>query len=165
MSSQSLSGLSVSPLRVLLVEDDDDHAELILRCFSRANYPSIVDRVDDGFKAVAYLQGETPYCDRVLPDLVLLDINLPIFNGHEVLERVRSNPELQSLSIVILSTSREESDVRRASDANVTDYLVKPQQFDGFCSLIEKLVHDWRASNVPNRSQLSDTSDDGGGGA
>src|ERR1044071_10493361 len=92
-------------LRFLLVEDDDDHAELVLRNLRRQHGPFSVDRVTDGVEAMAYLKQEGGYAQKPRPDVVLLDLNMPRMSGHEVLTQVKENPDLRTIPIVVFTTS------------------------------------------------------------
>lgn len=108
---------------VLLVEDDPDDVFLTVRAMRQAGLPEPAYIARDGEAAVDYLAKLEP---EQLPDLVLLDIKLPMKNGFEVLEWIRSQPALQSLRVAILSGSNLESDRARAAELNAIAYFVKP---------------------------------------
>lgn len=121
----------------LLVEDDDDHAEFLMRTLRRRESNHVV-RVCDGAEAIAYLQAEGAHIGRPVPHLVLLDLKLPKIDGHEVLDRIKSQPELRAIPVVVLTTSDTENDRRRAYESQANGYLVKPADYEGF----RKLIHD-----------------------
>jgi CheY-like chemotaxis protein len=135
---------------VLLVEDDPNDALLIQRAMKKANLLNRIVHVDDGEKAVSYLDGSAPYQDRnenPLPVFMLLDLKLPRLSGHEVLSWVRTQPNLRRLPIVILTSSSERSDVARAYDLGANSYLVKPVTFDGLFDMVKILHPYWMVLN------------------
>src|SRR5262245_46916998 len=106
-------GIDVSEKVVLLVEDNPDDVDLTLRAFQRNNLLNEVVVMHDGVEALDYLFGEGAYAGRdpnVLPQLVLLDLNLPRISGLEVLRRIRADERTKLLLVVILTTSKEEQD-------------------------------------------------------
>src|SRR5262245_58340134 len=111
--------MSLGDSPVLLVEDNPDHVVLIQRTLKKANLARPVVVIGDGEGAVDYFMGRGPYRDRhlhPLPALVLLDLKLPGMSGLDVLEWVHQQPGLKRLPIVVLTTSRERSDIDRAYD-------------------------------------------------
>jgi CheY-like chemotaxis protein len=141
---------------VLLVDDREDDVLLTQQAFERASVPNQLLWVRDGAEAIAYLQGEGPYADRArspLPDLLLLDINMPKVDGFGVLKWVRSNPELSNLRVVMLTTSDQMNDIDKAYSLGVNSYVVKPMKFNSFVELIGFLLRFWfensRAPNPP----------------
>jgi CheY-like chemotaxis protein len=102
--------------------------------------------VDDGEKALAYLAGVPPYADRTvhpLPTLILLDLNLPLRSGFEVLAWVRAQPELRDLPVVIYSSSGRPEDRARATALGATDYLLKPSSGMGFVTVARQVKEGW----------------------
>lgn len=132
--------------RFLLVEDDDDHAELIGRLF-RQRHPEIdLLRVADGVEALEYLRS--PDRQQVPPSLVLLDLNLPLVSGLEVLKEMKSDAELTLVPIVMLTSSDSGEDVRAAYRNHVNSYLVKPGELVGFRSLVDSVAEYWTQWNL-----------------
>ena len=124
---------------ILLVEDDPNDVFLIQRAFRKANLANPIQVMNDGEAAVQYLSGQEPYADRdryPLPAIILLDLKLPRRSGHEVLVWLKQQPELKRLPVVMLTSSRQTPDVKRAYDLGVNSYLVKPI---GFASLLEMM--------------------------
>jgi CheY-like chemotaxis protein len=114
---------------VLLAEDDDNDVLLIKRAFQKSRVANAIEVVSDGEGAVNYLSGEGIYGDRArypFPVAMLLDLKLPRKSGLEVLAWVRQQPEIRRLPIIVLTSSRESSDIRHAYDLGVNSYLVKP---------------------------------------
>ena len=116
---------------ILLVEDDAADARLLRRAFDKAEIGIPLVRLTNGDEAVAYLSGDGPFADRMqhpLPMLIVLDIKLPRRSGLEVLQWIRSaENSLHRVPVVILSSSRQASDINRAYDLGVNSYLSKPE--------------------------------------
>lgn len=129
MNSDFISGLPMNiPGSVLLAEDDDDDLFLSKRVLAKAGIAPVF-HVADGKEAMDYLAGQGVYADRVrhpLPEVMLLDLKMPFFSGHEVLEWVRTRPELGGLKVYVLTSSGEMSDRERAEKAGAQGYFVKP---------------------------------------
>jgi CheY-like chemotaxis protein len=139
--------MSTQPVRFLLVEDDDSHALLVTRNLERARVVNTVDRVSDGAQALAYLRAEAPYQQRVVPDVVLLDLKLPKIDGLEVLERIKNDEQLRKIPVVILTTSDAERDRAQAYNSHVNSYVVKPIDFEQFQNMIRDLGFYWAIWN------------------
>lgn len=139
---------------ILLVEDNGDDVALVRRAFRRAGITTRLEVVGDGDAAVDYLQGSGPWSDRQawpLPRLLLLDLKLPRRSGLEVLQWVRGQPALRALVVVVLTSSRENTDLRRAYAAGANSYLVKPVDFDDLLRMVQTLELYWMGLNeVPS---------------
>ena len=132
-------------LKILLAEDNTDDVFLLQEAFKKAGAPSLLYRVADGIEARAYLQGEGVYSDRTvypLPDVLLLDLNMPRMNGFEVLKWVRQHPHCSRLVVHILTASPREADVQRAYDLRANSYLIKPTRVDDLIAFA-KALHHW----------------------
>ena len=138
-------------LRFLLVEDDDDHADLLLHHLRSQKVIGTIDRARDGVEALASLKQQEPYAARPRPDAVVLDLNLPRMNGHELLAAVKSDPSLRTIPVIVLTTSDAESDRVRAYAHHANSYLVKPVEFAQFRQLAEDLTFYWGVWNRPGR--------------
>ncbi len=135
--------------RYLVVEDDDDHAALIVRNLRKTSPQSSVERVNDGVAALKYLRRESPFEAAQRPDVILLDLKLPGINGIDILEAVKSDPDLCRIPVVMLTTSAAETDRTSAYRNHVNSYLVKPMEFTGFRELVEEICHYWGDVNCP----------------
>lgn len=138
------------PVAILLVEDDLAHAEIVRRNFERSRVANELIHVEDGQAALDFLQRQGAFAApgrAPKPDLVLLDLRLPKVDGLEVLRRVKSDPELTSIPVIVLTTSAAESDMVRAYDAHANSYLVKPVDFPQFVELLDTLGYYWLAWN------------------
>lgn len=135
---------------ILVVEDDPNDVLLIQRAFKKANILAPLRTVSNGDEAVAYLGGEGKYADpeqAPSPELVLLDLKLPRRSGLEVLEWIRSQERLRRLPVVVLTSSRETSDINKAYDLGANSYLVKPVGFDSLLELVKSLQLYWLTLN------------------
>jgi len=136
---------------VLLVEDNGDDVLLTRRAFRKVGIDCPIEVVGDGEAALAYLGGTGPYADRdrhPLPSLVLLDLKLPRKSGFEVLEWRRDQPPaVRRVPVVVLTTSRESVDVRRAYDAGANSFLAKPVSPDDTQEMIRALGLYWLRMN------------------
>ena len=142
--------MSAVPGTVLLVENDSNDVLLMQRAFRRAQVVNPVQVADDGEDAISYLSGQGPYADRTrfpLPILIVLDLKLPRKTGLEVLEWLRQQPGLRRLPVVILTSSKESTDISRAYDLGVNSYLVKPVSFDTLLEMIATLNLYWLVFN------------------
>lgn len=136
---------------ILLVEDDSGDIELTLRAIQRidAQFDVIVCR--DGLEALDFLFGEGKYQSRnisELPQLILLDLNLPKINGHEVLRTIRSNEITQHIPVVILSSSDESNDVKKGYELGNNSYVRKPVDYEEFCNTIKIIGEYWLNINM-----------------
>ena len=111
--------------RILLVEDNPGDVLLIRRQLEAAGFVNPVEVAHDGEEALARIRGEGRHAGTPLPDLVLLDINLPKVDGHEVLRQVKADPALEHLPVVMLTSSAAEADVLRAYRTHANAYLTK----------------------------------------
>lgn len=137
------------PVHLLLVEDDDSHAELVLLELQDKGAAHSVARVRDGAEAIAYLTRAQPFADAPHPDVVLLDLKLPKIDGHEVLSFIKDNPSLCTIPVVVLTTSEAESDRARAYAHRANSYVVKPVDLEKFQRLVNELDRYWGQYNVP----------------
>lgn len=140
-------GVTAEPALILLVEDNPDHAELIVRSFEDHPIKNRILHLSDGEAALDYLLQQGQTVDAQIPRLVILDLRLPKVDGLEVLRQIRTHPGLDDLPIVVLSTSKAEMDVDRAYDRRANSFLVKPLDFVSFTSLITDLGYYWLGWN------------------
>lgn len=133
----------------LLVEDDDDHAQLVVRSLESNRITNRIDHVKDGAEALDYLFRRGKYVGQARPDVILLDLKLPKVDGHEVLREVKSDPQLKVIPVVILTTSGAEIDRSKAYEEHANSYLVKPLDFAQFRKMAEDLKLYWGMWNQP----------------
>ena len=142
------------PVLVMLVEDNIDHAELVMRTLEEHRIANTVRHFLDGQSALDYLFrrgefGEPAETPR--PHVILLDLRLPRIDGIDVLKAIKESPELKSIPVVVLTTSEAEKDVAKAYYNHANSYLVKPVGFEDFKTLMDNLGFYWLGWNVnPN---------------
>ncbi len=146
---QQLPGKSVAAkelVNVLFVEDNTDDAALTLWALKEANVANHIDMVSDGASALDFLFCRGKYANRKpqdLPQLILLDLNLPKVSGLEVLRRIKSNPETRSIPVVVLTASRRSVDVAESQRLGAKSYIVKPVDFQNLSEVVPKLNLQW----------------------
>jgi CheY-like chemotaxis protein len=139
------------PVEILLVEDNEDDAVIIQEVFADMRLATLINVVRDGEEALAYLQRMGKYKVVRMPDIVLLDINMPKKNGFEVLEAIKKDPRLQSLPVVMLTTSHRQEDIVRSYTKGACSYIHKLVDLDQFKHLIMQFEHYWTSvSRIPS---------------
>src|SRR5436190_600730 len=126
-------------IEVLLVEDDPGDVMMTREAFQDYKLRNELHVVSDGAEAMAFLRQEGEYAGRPRPDLVLLDLNLPRMDGRQVLEAIKSDPELASIPVVVLTTSENEDDVLRSYSLHANAYVTKPVDFEQFIRVIRQI--------------------------
>ena len=140
----------MSKLRtILLAEDSPADAEMAIDALRDAHLANPIVHVEDGVEALDYLLRRGRFADRVDEDpaVLLLDIKMPRMDGLEVLQKLRADENLRRLPVVILSSSREESDLARSWDLGVNAYVVKPVDVDQFFDAVKALGKFWAVFN------------------
>jgi CheY-like chemotaxis protein len=138
------------PIVILLVEDDEAHAEIVRRNFETCRLANHLVHVTDGQAALDYLYRRNSYADPHVsprPGIVLLDLRLPKVDGMDVLKTVKADPDLGRIPVVILTTSKAEADMVQAYGHHANSYLVKPVDFLHFTQLMETFGYYWLAWN------------------
>ena len=134
--TQSLPGRQVE---VLLVEDDPGDVLMTKEAFEDYKLSNQLHVVNDGAEAMDFLRQKGEHADAPRPDLVLLDLNLPRMDGREVLQAIKSDPELASIPVVILTTSEAEEDVLRSYSLHANAYVTKPVDFERFIQVVRQI--------------------------
>ncbi len=134
---------------ILLAEDSLADAEMAIDALREANLANPIVHVEDGVEAMDYLLRRGAHAERPegMPAVLLLDIKMPRMDGLEVLKRIRHDEALKHLPVVILSSSREESDLARSWDLGVNAYVVKPVDIDQFFQAVKTLGTFWAVIN------------------
>lgn len=143
--------MTMQPI-ILLVEDNDDDAELTAMAFRAAKIANPLLRIRDGVEALDYLfaRGEHAARRRAdMPAIVLLDLNLPRLGGLEVLAALRADQHTKRLPVVVLTSSTEDQDRLAAYDQHANSYVQKPIDYDEFVVAAQQLGSYWMALNVP----------------
>lgn len=143
----------VKPAQVLLVEDNEDDVELTLAALEDSRVKMDIHVVDDGVKALSFLRNQGEFADKPRPDLVLLDLNLPVMDGREVLKAIREEPELTGIPIVVLTTSQSEADIMGMYQLHANCYISKPVDFQQFTEVIRQIEGFWlQLVKLPRKS-------------
>ncbi len=153
MTSATSDARLTRPIQILLVEDSPTDALLTIEAFADSGFASVIHRVDNGVQALAYLRREPPYTEGPRPDLVLLDWNLPRKSGREVLEEIKTDPGLMSIPILVLSTSRSETDVSSSYRLHANCYIAKPVDYVRFTDVVRSVREFWfKIAMLPDRN-------------
>ncbi len=142
------------PVDILLVEDNEADVELMLRAFKKNNLSHQVSVVGDGVEALDFVFARGKYAGRniaEIPRVILLDLKLPKVNGLEVVRRLKADSRMKKIPIVVVSSSREEPDIRGSYELGVNSYLVKPVDFVKFVEAISAVALYWLLLNEPSR--------------
>jgi two-component system response regulator len=135
---------------ILLVEDNEDDEELTIRGLKKNNVANEIIVVRDGAEALDYLFATGPHAgrdSRVLPQVVLLDLNLPLVGGLDVLKRIRADDRTKLLPVVVLTSSKEEEDIIKSYSLGANGYVRKPVNFNAFMEAVKTLGLFWLLLN------------------
>ena len=136
---------------ILLAEDSADDVLLIRMAFKKAGFSNPIQVVSDGEKAIQYLRGEGPYADRnqfPVPQILLLDLKMPLLNGFDVLAWIRQRAEWKCLPIIVITTSFYGPDIDQAYELGANSFLTKPAHFDEFVATIKQMGHFWLGHTI-----------------
>ncbi len=136
------------PISVLLVEDNPGDVRLTKEAFKEGKMTVSLSVVMDGVEATKYLNKEGEYANVATPDLILLDLNLPKKDGREVLQDIKTDPNLKRIPVVILTTSNAEQDIMHSYNLHANCYINKPVDFDKFFDVIEKIGEFWLSTAI-----------------
>lgn len=134
-------------MEILLVEDNEDHAELTLRALEDGNVANKVHWAKDGQEALDYLFQKGPFANVHLPGLVLLDINLPKVNGLEILKKIKQNDVLRIIPVIMLTTSDRDEEALKCYSFGANSFITKPVKFNEFSERVKSLKFYWLLTN------------------
>lgn len=152
--------MPASSLRpILLAEDNPNDVELVVTALKDARLLNEIVTVGDGAQALDYLFRRGPYAGRngLSPAVIMLDLKMPKVDGREVLRQIRDHPELRTVPVVVLTSSREESDLMQSYQLGVNAYVVKPVDFEEFAAAVGKLGFFWALLNEPPPEKAKET--------
>jgi len=130
-------------IEILLVEDNPGDVELARVALRMSKVHNMLNVVEDGEAAMAYLRRQGEYAETRRPDLVLLDLNLPRKDGREVLAEIKGDPGLKRIPVVILTTSKAEEDVLKSYDLHANCYITKPIDLSQFMKVVKSIEDFW----------------------
>jgi CheY-like chemotaxis protein len=144
-------------IHILLVEDNDDHAELVARQLSEQKMPNRLTRLSDGQEALDYLfhNGKFASEHTSRPSIILVDLRLPKVDGIEVIRQIKADKELRNIPTVVLTTSDAERDIAKAYENHANSYIVKPVDFQKFRDLMQDLGAYWFTWNKHPKNEKS----------
>jgi chemotaxis family two-component system response regulator Rcp1 len=134
---------AVQPIQILLVEDSPGDVNLTTEALKSARVANELHVVGDGEAAMRFVRAEPPYEHALRPDLVLLDLNLPLMDGREVLAEMKADPDLAAIPVIVLTTSVDEIDVLEAYRLHANSYVTKPVHFNAFLEAISSIEDFW----------------------
>lgn len=134
--------LNAGQIRILLADDDEDDRMMARDALETSLLTNPLDEVVDGIELIEHLDGLLE-SGGPLPGLILLDLNMPRMDGREALAKIKGNPALRHIPIVVLTTSKAEEDVYRTYDLGVNSFISKPISFDGLVSVMTELGRYW----------------------
>lgn len=145
-----------SDIEILFAEDSVDDAMLTMRALKKSGFANKVHHVKDGAEALDYMFGRGHYATRNIkehPKLILLDLKMPKISGMEVLEKLKADPEYQSIPIVILTSSKEDPDIQKCYALGANSYIVKPVESENFFQAIKEIGMYWMVlSQLPDNN-------------
>jgi CheY-like chemotaxis protein len=131
------------PIEILLVEDNPADVRLTREALRDSSIVTELRVVGDGAAAIQYLEQSTTGGELPVPDLVLLDLNLPKVNGHEVLHRIKEHPLWKMIPVVVLTTSGSQQDIQACYSKYVNCYITKPLGFEAFLGAVKQIEDFW----------------------
>jgi CheY-like chemotaxis protein len=139
---------------ILLVDDNEDDVFLTREAFEAARLRVHLHHVDNGEKCLQFLRRQGPYSNAPTPDMILLDMHMPVMDGHEVLSEIVKDESLRHFPVVVLTTSYEAEDIQKMYGLRCSSYITKPVDFDNFVEAIGKLAGYWLTVVVMPDSHL-----------
>ena len=124
---------------ILLVEDNEGDILLTLEAFEECKLDTEISVAKNGQEALDFLFKRGKFTNEKRPDLILLDINMPIFNGHEVLRRIKSDENLRKIPVIVLTTSSSQKDIDEAYSNHCNSYVKKPIEVNEFLTVLQKI--------------------------
>ncbi len=133
----------MKPAHILLVEDNEGDIVLTIDAFEECKVKTKISVARNGQEALDFLFRQGAFQSESKPDLILMDINIPIYNGHEVLKRIKEHPELKKIPVIMLTTSSSKKDINMAYNNHTNSYVKKPLEMEEFFNTILKIEEFW----------------------
>lgn len=135
--------MKLKPVQILLVEDNEGDIVLTLDAFEESKVKTEISVARNGQEALDFLFKRGVYLEAKKPDLILLDINIPIYNGHAVLKQIKTDPHLKKIPVIMLTTSSNPKDIDLSYENHSNSYVKKPLNMDDFLKAILKIEEFW----------------------
>ena len=133
----------VKPIEILLAEDNPGDARLTVEGFKDAKVKNNITVVEDGQETLAYLRHEGPYANAAVPDLILLDLNMPKKDGREVLAEIKADEKLRHIPVLVFTVSSADKDIIAAYNLQANAFITKPIDLDEFLTVVKSLEEFW----------------------
>lgn len=137
------ASMPLHPIEILLVEDNPGDVRLTRETLKQTKVLNRLSVAEDGVKALDFLRLKGEYARAPRPDLILLDLNLPKKSGREVLAEIKSDPQLRTIPVVVLTTSKAEEDIVKSYELHANCYISKPVELDGFLTVVKSIENFW----------------------
>jgi CheY-like chemotaxis protein len=131
------------PIDILLVEDNPGDVRLTREALKEGKIKNNLFVTSNGVEALEFLRKEGEYTDAIRPDLILLDLNMPRMDGRELLQKIKEEPDLRRIPVVILTTSKSEEDIVKSYDLHANCYITKPVDLDQFINVVKSVEDFW----------------------
>ena len=132
---------------ILIAEDDADDRFLLQAAFDENSFNDILQFVENGVELLEHLNGCISAADIVLPDIILLDLNMPKKDGREVLREIKQVPEFRKIPIIIFSTTNNRQEITRCYELGANSYITKPNSFEQLIQVVKTIRHYWLETN------------------
>nr|WP_297337589.1 response regulator [Algoriphagus sp.] len=133
----------MEPVHILLVEDNEGDVILTQEAFEESKIKTQISVAKNGAEALDFLFQRGEFSAAARPDLILLDINIPVYNGHEVLRTIKSDESLKKIPVIMLTTSSHQKDINQAYEHHANSYVTKPIEMEDFLKAILKIEEFW----------------------
>lgn len=137
--------MTTQSVEILLVEDDPEDVDLTREMFKGGALSVSLSVVEDGIEAMAYLRRKGDYSDAPRPHFILLDLNMPLMNGRDVLQEIKSDPALKEIPVIIFTTSSSEREMERCQQLGADGFVTKPVGLEQFKQAVKKIEDFWLA--------------------
>src|SRR3989304_9780230 len=138
-----MNGPEIKPIEILLVEDSPSDAALTIEALKGGKIANMLNIVEDGVEAMAYLRRQGKYANVTRPDLIMLDLNLPRKHGREVLSELKADQDRKTIPIIVLTTSHSDKDILRSYELHANCYITKPVDFAHFIDVVRSIEQFW----------------------
>ncbi|MCB0580494.1 MAG: response regulator [Phaeodactylibacter sp.] len=136
------------PYVILLIEDNPGDVRLTQEALKEGKKSIVLEVATDGIEALKFLRRQDAYTEKPTPDLILLDLNLPKWDGREVLREIKNDPQLKRIPVIVLTTSNAGADVLKCYDLHANCFINKPIDFDNFFDIIHKIEEFWFSTAI-----------------